>query len=183
VDLGGVFALTPMRPMVPELSREIEQMREEEGLSTEELLEGLRKQRRRYFKEHYAEEVARFAEEAFEVYEDDASRWRWQLHAGNRDVLAHSAETYAQKADADAALEAFMQSVPAAADDHSGRADDSMRGARFNVYREDEVNTYRWRLVTPNGTSVAESAQRYAEKRDAERDVLRVQRIVDIAGA
>jgi uncharacterized protein YegP (UPF0339 family) len=73
------------------------------------LLEGLRKQRRRYFEEHYAEEVARFAEEAFEVYEDDASRWRWQLHAGNRDVLAHSAETYAQKADADAALETFVQ--------------------------------------------------------------------------
>jgi uncharacterized protein YegP (UPF0339 family) len=58
-----------------------------------------------------------------------------------------------------------------------------MRGARFNVYREDEVSTYRWRLVAPNGTSIAESAQRYAEKRDAERDVLRVQRIVDIAGA
>lgn len=45
VDLGGVFVLTPMVPMVPELAREIERLRVEAGLSMEELLQGLREQR------------------------------------------------------------------------------------------------------------------------------------------
>ena len=41
VDLDGVFVLTPMVPMVPELAREIEQMRQEAGLTTQELLASL----------------------------------------------------------------------------------------------------------------------------------------------
>jgi bifunctional DNA-binding transcriptional regulator/antitoxin component of YhaV-PrlF toxin-antitoxin module len=45
VDLDGVFVLTPMVPMVPELAREIERMREQAGLSIEELLASLREQR------------------------------------------------------------------------------------------------------------------------------------------
>jgi bifunctional DNA-binding transcriptional regulator/antitoxin component of YhaV-PrlF toxin-antitoxin module len=53
VDLGGVFALTPLRPMVSELAREIERLREEADLSTEELLEELREERQRYAQEHY----------------------------------------------------------------------------------------------------------------------------------
>ena len=48
VDLDGVFVLTPLVPMVPELAREIEQARLEAGLSIEELLQGLREQRLRY---------------------------------------------------------------------------------------------------------------------------------------
>ena len=57
-DLGGVFVLTPMTPMVPQLSKEIERLRTEAGLSTEELLDGLRDQRRRYHAEHYGEQRA-----------------------------------------------------------------------------------------------------------------------------
>ena len=53
VDLGGIFVLTPMVPMVPELAREIERMRQEAGLTVEELLEGLREQRKRYVQERY----------------------------------------------------------------------------------------------------------------------------------
>ncbi len=53
VDLDGVFFLTPMVPMIPELAREIEQARLEAGLSIEELLDGLREQRRRYSQEKY----------------------------------------------------------------------------------------------------------------------------------
>ena len=56
VDLDGVFVLTPMVPMIPELAREIEQARLEAGLSIEELLEGLREQRARYTKEKYGNE-------------------------------------------------------------------------------------------------------------------------------
>ena len=53
VDLDGIFVLTPMVPMVPELAREIERMRQEAGLSIEELLTSLREQREQYHLEHY----------------------------------------------------------------------------------------------------------------------------------
>jgi bifunctional DNA-binding transcriptional regulator/antitoxin component of YhaV-PrlF toxin-antitoxin module len=48
VDLDGVFVLTPMVPLVPELAREIERARVQAGLTSEELLAGLREQRERY---------------------------------------------------------------------------------------------------------------------------------------
>jgi bifunctional DNA-binding transcriptional regulator/antitoxin component of YhaV-PrlF toxin-antitoxin module len=54
VDMDGIFVLTPMVPMVPELAREIEQIRQESGLSLEELLDGLREERERYYQEKYA---------------------------------------------------------------------------------------------------------------------------------
>lgn len=53
VDLDGVFVLTPMVPMVPELAREIEQARLEAGLSIGELLSSLREQRERYYRDNY----------------------------------------------------------------------------------------------------------------------------------
>ena len=53
VDLDGIFVLTPMVPMVPELAREIERARLEAGVSVEELLAGLREQRERYYHEKY----------------------------------------------------------------------------------------------------------------------------------
>ena len=52
VDLDGIFVLTPMVPMVPELAREIERARLEAGVSIEELLHSLREQRERYHREH-----------------------------------------------------------------------------------------------------------------------------------
>lgn len=53
IDLDGVFVLTPLAPMVPDLAREIERTRIETGLSVEELLQGLREQRARYNAEKY----------------------------------------------------------------------------------------------------------------------------------
>ena len=53
VDLDGIFVLTPMTAMVPELAREIERARIEAGLSMEEMLKGLREQRERYTAEKY----------------------------------------------------------------------------------------------------------------------------------
>lgn len=58
VDLDGVFVLTPMVPIVPELAREIEQARLEAGLSIEDLLDGLREQRQRYHQEKYGSSEA-----------------------------------------------------------------------------------------------------------------------------
>ncbi len=48
LDLDGIFVLTPMVPMVPELARQIEATRRTAGLSIEELLTALREQRTRY---------------------------------------------------------------------------------------------------------------------------------------
>lgn len=53
VDLEGVFVLTPMVPMVPELAREIEKARVQMGISVEELLQSIREQRERYYLEKY----------------------------------------------------------------------------------------------------------------------------------
>jgi AbrB family looped-hinge helix DNA binding protein len=52
VDLDGVFVLSPMVPMVPELAREIERIRQEAGVSLEDLLAGLREQREQYRRDH-----------------------------------------------------------------------------------------------------------------------------------
>jgi len=53
VDLDGIFVLTPMTPMVPELAREIERARLEAGLDTVDLLRALREERMRYVAETY----------------------------------------------------------------------------------------------------------------------------------
>ena len=45
VDLDGIFVLTPMTPLVPELARQIELLRTEAGLSTEDFLAALREER------------------------------------------------------------------------------------------------------------------------------------------
>jgi len=52
-DLGGVFVLAPKVPLVPKLVGEFERLREEAGLSVEDLLEGLDEQRRKLYKERY----------------------------------------------------------------------------------------------------------------------------------
>ena len=51
VDVDGIFILTPMTAIVSELAHEIERMRLAAGLTTEEMLEGLRRQRQRYYEE------------------------------------------------------------------------------------------------------------------------------------
>lgn len=51
VDLDGIFVLTPLTPLAPELAREIELARREAGLTTEDLLRTLREQRERYHAE------------------------------------------------------------------------------------------------------------------------------------
>jgi AbrB family looped-hinge helix DNA binding protein len=51
IDLDGTFFVTPKVSLVPTLATEIERLRQEAGLSTEDLLEGLGEQRRRYYRE------------------------------------------------------------------------------------------------------------------------------------
>lgn len=56
VDLDGVFVLTRKVTLVPELADEIERLRLEAGLTTDELLDALREQRARYHADKYAPE-------------------------------------------------------------------------------------------------------------------------------
>jgi bifunctional DNA-binding transcriptional regulator/antitoxin component of YhaV-PrlF toxin-antitoxin module len=58
VDMDGIFVFVPMVPIVPELANEIERIRLESGLSMEELLADLRKQRERYNQEKYGQPSA-----------------------------------------------------------------------------------------------------------------------------
>jgi AbrB family looped-hinge helix DNA binding protein len=55
IDLDGMFILTPMVPMVPELAREIEKARLEAGLDTADLIRSLREERARYVQETYGD--------------------------------------------------------------------------------------------------------------------------------
>jgi bifunctional DNA-binding transcriptional regulator/antitoxin component of YhaV-PrlF toxin-antitoxin module len=56
IDLDGIFVLTPLAPLVPELAREIERARLEAGLSVEEMLQALREQRQQYSAEKYGDQ-------------------------------------------------------------------------------------------------------------------------------
>jgi bifunctional DNA-binding transcriptional regulator/antitoxin component of YhaV-PrlF toxin-antitoxin module len=51
IDLDGVFVVAPRVSLVSKLAAEIEQIREEAGLSMDDLLEGLDKERRRIYEE------------------------------------------------------------------------------------------------------------------------------------
>lgn len=53
IDLDGTFVVAPRVSIVSKLAAEIEQMREEAGLSIDDLLEGLDEERRRYYEERY----------------------------------------------------------------------------------------------------------------------------------
>jgi bifunctional DNA-binding transcriptional regulator/antitoxin component of YhaV-PrlF toxin-antitoxin module len=55
VDVDGTFVLTPMQPVVPSLAREIERLREEAGLTTNELLTRLRDERAARTRERYGD--------------------------------------------------------------------------------------------------------------------------------
>ncbi|MBC8227933.1 AbrB/MazE/SpoVT family DNA-binding domain-containing protein, partial [bacterium] len=54
VDLDGIFLLTPKLSTVSILADKVEQLRQREGLSVEDLIEGLDKQRQRYYEEKYS---------------------------------------------------------------------------------------------------------------------------------
>lgn len=56
LDLDGLFVLSPGVSEVEKNSRRIEKIRVEEGVSLQELLDGLRVERDRYYQERYSQE-------------------------------------------------------------------------------------------------------------------------------
>ena len=57
LDLDGVFVLSPRTSVVPELAAEIDRLRVEAGVTTEDLVAGLRAERERYARERYGSAV------------------------------------------------------------------------------------------------------------------------------
>ena len=55
-DYDDILALLPATSIVVELAQEIERARLEAGLTTEEMLEDLRRQRQQYYEENYGPE-------------------------------------------------------------------------------------------------------------------------------
>ena len=71
VDAGGALVLTPMRPVVPEIANEIERLRDEAGLSTEELLRHLQEQRRTLTRQRYGDDPSERNPSAEDASTDD----------------------------------------------------------------------------------------------------------------
>ena len=46
-----------------------------------------------------SEVIAKRMALTFEVYQDKKKQWRWRLRAGNRRIIADSAESYSRKYD------------------------------------------------------------------------------------
>ncbi|MCC6628166.1 MAG: AbrB/MazE/SpoVT family DNA-binding domain-containing protein [Chloroflexi bacterium] len=58
LDFDGVLVLAPLRPLLPELAAEIEDILTEEGLTLDDLLTSLRAERRRLYAERWQPALA-----------------------------------------------------------------------------------------------------------------------------
>lgn len=56
LDLGGVFVLSPGTSEVEKLSRRFRKLMVEKGVTIQEILDGLKDERERYYLEHYSRE-------------------------------------------------------------------------------------------------------------------------------
>src|SRR4051794_17836184 len=93
----------------------------------------------------------------FELYQDNASEFRWRLKASNGEILATGGQGYKAKADAKNGIDRIK----------SDAATDKLK---FEVY-EDEKKESRWRLHASNGQVIATSSQGYKAKADCERAI------------
>ncbi len=112
---------------------------------------------------------------AFELYRDNAGKYRWRLLHKNGNILADSGQGYASRQKARQGVE----SVRSNAD--GGKAE-------FETY-EDNAGEYRWRLVHTNGNIIADGGEGYADKGGAEDAVDRIRQyapeahVLDIGSA
>ena len=96
---------------------------------------------------------------AFEVYEDDASEYRWRLRHRNGNIIADSGQGYDEESSAKDGVVRIREYAPEANLLQIG-------AAAFEVY-EDDASEYRWRLRHRNGNIIADSGQGYADRRGA----------------
>jgi len=93
----------------------------------------------------------------FELYQDKANEYRWRLKSSDGAVLAVAAVGHKQHADAKDGLERFKK---------LGTAGD----LKFDTF-VDESKSYRWRLVSDKGDTVAVSEGGYKAAADADRAI------------
>jgi len=92
----------------------------------------------------------------FEVYEDNAGKYRWRLRHDNGNITASSSRGYASASNRDEAIERVRGYV---------QSGDYLKldPAAFELYR-DTAGKYRWRLTHRNGNVLADSGQGYASR-------------------
>ena len=96
---------------------------------------------------------------SFEVYEDNAAKYRWRLRHDNGNIIADSGQGYAEKRSAEDGVVRVREYAPAADILQIGTA-------AFEIY-EDQAGEVRWRLRHRNGNVLADSGEGYADRRGA----------------
>jgi uncharacterized protein YegP (UPF0339 family) len=89
----------------------------------------------------------------FEVYQDNATEYRWRLKAANGAILATSGQGYKAKADCKHGVERIQH--------------DAKTKLKFETY-QDAKGEYRWRLIATNGQTIGSSSEGYKAKADCE---------------
>ncbi|EMA66231.1 hypothetical protein C461_12133 [Halorubrum aidingense JCM 13560] len=106
----------------------------------------------------------------FELYADDADKWRWRLRHDNGNIIADGGEGYADKRDARNGIESVQRNAPGAHVIDAARdavvPEDGGSDATFELFR-DAADKHRWRLVHDNGNIIADGGQGYASKQKA----------------
>jgi len=128
----------------------------------------------------------------FELYEDEAGKYRWRLRHRNGNIIADSAQGYTRRASAQNGIESVRrnalggdlvqletqpeESTEEAEEGTVPYSAEETRGT-FELY-EDEVGEFRWRLRHRNGHILSDSGQGYTERREAEAAIERVKQRV-----
>ncbi|MDS0284563.1 HVO_2922 family protein [Haloarcula onubensis] len=107
----------------------------------------------------------------FDLYEDNAGKWRWRLVHDNGNIIADSSQGYASKQKAEQGLESVRKNAPGAHVVDTSRAgepdeDEGASKATFELF-VDRAGKWRWRLRHDNGEIIADGGQGYASKQKA----------------
>jgi len=116
----------------------------------------------------------------FELYEDNAGKYRWRLRHRNSNVIADSAQGYSSRQKAIQGLRSVQSNAAGGAVVffEDATEDDTAEDvpvvpapesdARFELF-EDSAGEFRWRLRHDNGNILADSGEGYASKSNVQR--------------
>jgi len=116
----------------------------------------------------------------FELYEDNAGKYRWRLRHRNSNVIADSAQGYSSRQKAIQGLRSVQSNAAGGAVVffEDATEDDTAEDvpvvpapesdARFELF-EDSAGEFRWRLRHDNGNILADSGEGYASKSNVRR--------------
>ena len=113
----------------------------------------------------------RASKATFDLYEDNAAKWRWRLVHDNGNIIADSSQGYASKQKAKQGLESVRTNAPGAhvvdtSTDGQPDEDEGASKATFELFA-DTGGKWRWRLRHDNGEIIGDGGQGYASKQKA----------------